>query len=91
MDLFPEFQGVGDFLEDFGGSAGAADNDRAIAEHSAQRRLFYRDTFNSRQEQLDSAPACQAGLYDHSLISQRHFGGVALDEADYEENCCDNK
>jgi hypothetical protein len=91
LDLLAECQGVGDLFEDFGSAAGAADYDRAIAEHSPHGRLFYSDAFNSRQEQLNGAAARQASLYNHSLISQRHFGGVAPNEANSKEDSSNDK
>ena len=46
LDLLTEFEGVRDFLEHFGSSAGTSNDDRSVAEQPAHGRLFYGDAFN---------------------------------------------
>jgi hypothetical protein len=91
LDLLSEFERVGDFLEDFGSAAGSANDDRAVAEDSAHRGLFYGDAFNSRQEKFDGAAAREAGLYDYALVGEHHDSGAALDEAKSKKNRSDEE
>jgi hypothetical protein len=91
LDLRSEFQRVSNLLERFRSATGAPNDNRSVAEQSPHRGLFHDNTFNSRQEKFEGAAAGEAGFYDHSLVSEDHHRGVALDEADSKKDCCDEK
>ena len=91
LDLRSEFQRVSNLLERFRSAAGAPNDNRSVAEHSAHRGLFHDNAFNSRQEKFEGAAAGEAGFYDHSLVGEDHHSGVALDEANSKKYRCDEE
>ena len=67
LDLFPELQGILDFLEHFGRAAGAAHDHRPIAQDSSHGGLVHHDTFDSGEEDFRGA------AFRKDLGIERHF------------------
>src|SRR5467141_2249825 len=91
LDLFSEFQGTIDFLENFGRASGAAHDHRSVAQDSSDGWLIDHDALNPGEENFGRAAFCQAGLYNDSLVGDSHLGDIALQQTDAKEDCSDKQ
>ena len=81
LDSVAEFEGVGDFVERFGGAACADDDDGPVAEQAAGGGFADFDAFDFGEEHFDCFAAEEAGLDYDAAVGDGHFGGVAAEHA----------
>jgi len=81
LDLVAKFEGVGDFVEWFGGAAGADDDDGSVAEQAAEGGFTDFNAFDFGEEHFDCFAADEAGFDYDAAVGDSHFGGVSADHA----------
>jgi hypothetical protein len=91
LDLFPEFEGMLDFFEYFGRAAGAAYDDRSIAQDSSDGGLIDDDAFDSGEEDFGSAAFREARFHNDSLVGDGHLRNTALQQTDAKERRSDEE
>src|SRR6266567_2702491 len=91
LDLFPEFQGMLDFFEYFGGPASATHYHRSVTQHSSQGGLIDHDALDSGEEDFGGPAIHEAGLYNDPLVGDGHLRDIALQQANAKKGCSDEE
>src|SRR5690349_1315729 len=78
LNTAAELLRVGDHHEGLWGTAGAANYDRAVAQHAPPEGFLDADAFDAGKHQIERAAAAEPGFDEHPPVGYRHFGSVAL-------------
>src|ERR1700756_3205971 len=82
LDLFSEFQGMLDFFEYFGRTAGAAHDHSSVAQDSSHGRLIDHDALDPGEEDFGRPAFREAGFYNDSFVGDGHLRDTALQQTD---------
>jgi hypothetical protein len=80
-----------DFFEDFGRAAGAAHDDRSVAQDSSYGGLIDDDAFDSGEKDFGGAAFREARFHNDSLVGDGHLRNTTLQQADAKEGCPDEE